>query len=112
MNELLEKWMELKESERKAKEMREEVEAQIYITLKDEIPDDGQSTWQYEGFKLVIKPNYSVKVDQEKASMFPALFKTEYTMSWSQYKKCEQKGVVDEMVTIKSGKPGFSVERK
>ena len=110
MNELLEQWLELKAAERLAKEQREEVESQIYLLLKEDIPDDGQSSWKYEGYKLVIKNNYSVSVDQEQAANFPSMFKTKYELSWSQYKKSEQKNVLDNMVTIKAGKPTFTVE--
>ena len=112
MNELLTKWLELKETERKAKEEREEVEASIYMTLKNEIPDDGSSTWNYENFKLNIKQNYSVTVDQKQAKMFPDLFKTKYELTWSQYKKSEAKNVLDNMVVVKSTKPTFTVEMK
>ena len=112
MQELLSKWTELKEAERSVKEQRERVEVEIYMVLKDSIPDDGQTTWNYENYKLTIKQNYSVTVDQEQASMFPDLFKSKYEMNWSQYKKSEAKNVLDNMVVVKSGKPTFSVEMR
>jgi len=109
MKELLEEWMQIKEQERELKEKREQIEAEIYITLKDNMPDDGSSTWHYDGYKLNIKQNYTVSVDQEKAVTRPDLFKTKYELSWSNYKKSDSKGFLDEVVTIKSGKPTFSV---
>lgn len=109
MKDLLEKWVELKEAERKAKEYREEVEAEIYMLLKNDIPDDGSTTWHMDGYKLNIKQNYSVTVDQNLAEQHRDLFKTKYELSWANYKKSEFKQTLDNIVTIKSGKPTFSV---
>ena len=109
MKDLLERWMHLKEQEKSAKEQREEVEAEIYMLLKNDIPDDGSSTWHYDGYKLNIKQNYTVSVDQEKAVTRPDLFKTKYELSWANYKKSDSKLFLDEVVTIKSTKPTFSV---
>ena len=76
MKDLLERWMHLKEQEKGAKEQREEVEAEIYMLLKNDIPDDGSSTWHYDGYKLNIKQNYTVSVDQNLTEQHPDLFKT------------------------------------
>lgn len=112
MKDLLDRWLDLKNKEREAKELREECEAEIYMLLKNEIPDDGQSNWIYDNYKLTIKQNYSITVDQEKAQMFPNLFKTKYELSWAQYKKSEFKNTLDNIVTIKSNKPNFQVEMR
>lgn len=112
METLLNKWLELKSAERKAKEAREDVEAEIYMALKDEMNDESQATWNLDKHKLVIKPNWSVSVNQEMASQYADLFKTKYEMSYAQYKKCNNMAVVNEIVTIKQTKPTFSVEVK
>lgn len=112
MNELLSKWIELKAVERNAKEAREQVEVELYMSLKDQMSDESQATWNFDNFKLVIKPNWTVAVDQEKASQLPMLFKTKYEMSYSQYKKADQKDIINDIVTIKQTKPTFTVEAK
>jgi hypothetical protein len=109
MKGLLDKWLEYKEVERNAKEMREQIEVEMYMTLNKEMTEDSQSTWNYDGYKLVIKPNFSVKVNQEEAKMFPDLFKTKYELSYSQYKKSEMKHVIDNIVTISQTKPTFTI---
>jgi hypothetical protein len=112
MQDLLQKWLELKSAERKAKEEREEVEVQLYMELKDQMNEEAQATWNFDGYKLVIKPNYTVSVDQEQAAQCPEYFKTKYEMTYAQYKKLDEKFRVDNIVTIKQTKPTFSVEQK
>lgn len=109
MKGLMDKWLEYKEVERNAKEMRELIEAEIYTNLNQEMKEDSQSTWHFNEYKLVIKPNHSVSIDQNEAKMFPDLFKTKYELSYSQYKKSEMKNVIDNIVTIKQAKPTFSI---
>jgi hypothetical protein len=111
MKELLQQWMDLKNEERKAKEARELVEATIYTTLNQELEnEDSQQTWNYDDYKLVIKPNFTVKVDQEYAVNYPEYFKTKYEMTYSQYKKADHR-IVDDGVTISQGKPTFTISR-
>lgn len=112
MQDLLEQWLELKAAERKAKEEREEVEVKLYMELKDQMNEESQATWNFDNYKLVIKPNYTVSVDQEQAAQCPEYFKTKYEMTYSQYKKLDEKFRVDNIVTIKQTKPTFSVEVK
>jgi hypothetical protein len=112
MQELLSQWLELKAAERSAKEAREEVEVKLYMELKDQMNDESQATWNFDGYKLVIKPNYTVSVDQEQAAQNPELFKVKYEMTYSQYKKIDDKFLVDNIITIKQTKPTFSVEMK
>lgn len=112
MQDLLNKWLELKSAERSAKEAREEVEVQLYMELKDQMSDESQATWNFDNYKLVIKPNWTVSVDQEQAAKHPDFFKIKYEMTYSQYKKLDDKFLVDNMITIKQTKPTFSVEVK
>ena len=110
MKDLMDKWTKLKNEERIAKEAREDIEAELFLALKDEMNGDSQSTWNYDNYKLVIKPNYSVKVDQELAAECPEMFKVKYEMSYSQYKKCTEN--INDIVTINQTKPSFTVEIK
>ena len=105
----MKQWLDLKAEERALKERREEVESQLYIALKSEIKEDSQATWNFDEYKLVIKPNYSVKVDQEKAALRPDLFKVKYEMTYSQFRKTNE---ADDFVTITPIKPTFIVEKK
>jgi hypothetical protein len=107
MKELLAKLLELKEKERLLKEERFVLEGEIYTQIQDKLNDDKTITVNVDGYKLSVKPTFSVKVDQEMAATRPELFKVKYEMSYSQYKKV--KGV-DDYVTINQTKPNFSVE--
>jgi hypothetical protein len=112
MKDLLEKWTELKKVERNAKEEREQVEVELFLALKGDMNEESQSTWNFDEYKLVIKPNFTVSVDQEMAASNDDLFKIKYEMSYAQYKKSEYKSVVESMITIKQSKPTFTVELK
>lgn len=111
MKELMDKWLELKEVERKAKEEREAIEASMYLAVNTDINETSQATFNYDDYKLVIKPNWAVKVDQEKAKEFPEYFKTKYEMSYSQYLKSGGLKIIDDAVEIKQNKPTFTVTR-
>lgn len=112
MNELLSKFRELKEIERKAKEQREDIEAQIYLLVQNDLPEDGSRSFNYDGYKLSITQNMSMGIDQEKAEFNKNLFKTKYEMTYSMYKKLDgrDKELVSDAVTIKPAKPTFKVE--
>lgn len=114
MKELLKQWLETKEQEKKLKELREEIEIQLYEFVQSELPADGSKTIYADEYKLVIKPNYSVKVDQDMAPEYGQYFKVKYDMSWSQYKQLDMgaRHYVDNIVTISTLKPSFSVEVK
>lgn len=111
MKNLMQQWLELKQKEKEAKEAREEIEVEMYMGLKDQMNDESQATWNFDNYKLVIKPNYTVKVNQEMAAEHSELFKTKYELSYSQYKKCNDKNIVDEIVTISQTKPTFMIVR-
>lgn len=108
MNELMQRWLDCKRVEQAMKEQREEIEAQIYLAIQDQLPQDGQKKFDYGDLSLTVKQNFSVKVDQDKAKDFPDLFKWKAEMSYSQFKKSNQVGLED-MVTVSMSKPTFTV---
>jgi hypothetical protein len=110
MKELIIKLMDLKEKERVIKEERAVLEGEIYTMIESQFNDDKTVTVYADEYKLSVKPNFAVSVDQEEAAKFPNSFKVKYELSYSQYKKAE--GELDEIVTIKQNKPTFSVEIK
>lgn len=106
------RWKELKEIEDNAKNERHHIEADIWTELKDQLKDDGTTSFMLDELKLSIGNTYSIKVDQEKAQHNPSLFKVKYDITYSQYKKDERKTLLDSMVTITPSKPSFRVEVK
>lgn len=114
MKELLKHWLELKNEERILKEKREELEIEIYTKVHSELPADGSKTIYADEYKLTIKPTYSVKVDQDMAAEYAQYFKMKYEMSYPIYRDLDigAKKYVDEIVTINTNKPSFSVEIK
>lgn len=111
MKDLLQKWLDIKNVERAMKEQREEIEVQLYTEFQQFLKEDSQATFNHDGYKLVIKPNVTVSVDQEKAATRPDLFKVKYDLSWSQFKKSTEKDVLEDMITYKPGKPTFTVTK-
>ena len=110
MKDLLDKWLELKKQEREAKEARELVEAEIYTNLNQELEgEESQQTWNFDSYKLVIKPNFTVKVNQEMAELHQDLFKKKFELTYSQYKKIADRSIVDDIVTINQTKPSFTI---
>ncbi len=114
MKELLKQWLETKNEEKRLKELREELEIQIYEFIQSELPAEGSKTLYADEYKLVVKPNYAVKVDQDMAPEYAQYFKTKYELSYSQYKQLDMgsRKYVDEIVTINTLKPSFSISMK
>lgn len=110
MKELLQELLVLKEKEREIKERRTVLEGEIYDLVSDKLDDDKSVSFFADEIKLVVKPNYAVKVDQELAKTMAGHFKTKYELSYSQYKKTN--GAVDSIVTITQNKPTFVVSIK
>ena len=108
MNELLQKWLDVKNIEKAMKEQREEIEIALYSEFQQHL-GDGQKSFDIDGYKLTIKHNFSVKVDQDKAKEKADLFKWKAEMSYSQYKKLN--GEADDIVEVSMSKPTFSVTR-
>ena len=96
------------------KKTREEIEIKLYEFVQSELPEDGSKTIHVDEYKLVIKPNFSVKVNQEMASEYAQYFTKKFELTWSQYKQIDTgaKKYVDNIVTISTLKPSFSVEVK
>lgn len=111
---LLQKLRELKEQEREIKEERLAVEEEIYSAIESQITNDKTLTIHADEFKLSVKPNYSVKVDQEAAKEYGQYFKHKYEMTYSQYNALTDSArtYVNEIVTISTLKPTFTVEIK
>jgi hypothetical protein len=112
MKELLAELMDLKEKERNIKERRVILEGQIYDSVEKLIDSDKTFNLICDEYKLSVKPNYVVKVDQDMAKEYSDMFKVKYEMSYSQYKKSEHGKIIDEIVTISQNKPTFLVELK
>lgn len=110
MKVLLEKLLELKEKERAIKEERTLIEGEIYALVETNLNDDKALNVVADQYKLTVKPNFSIKVNQDLAKDHADLFKVKYELSYSQYKKLE--GKVDDMVTINQIKPTFTVINK
>lgn len=108
MDQLLQKWLDIKNVEKEMKEQREEIEIALYSEFQEHL-GDGQKTFDLNDYKLTIKHNFSVKVDQDKAKENPDLFKWKAEMSYSQYKKLN--GSADDMVEVSMGRPTFTVTR-
>jgi len=111
MKELMKTWLELKSEEQIIKQKREEVELEMYTIVQDKLPADKQASFKEDEFKLTIKPNYSVKVDQNMASDYAQYFKRKFEMTYSQYRDLDAgaRQYVDEIVTINTTKPTFTV---
>ena len=112
MKELLEQLITIKEKEKELKEERADLEGQIYDLMSDKLDDDKTVSFIVDEYKLSIKPNYAVKVDQVMAVTNSSEFKVKYEMSYSMYKKSTNKSLVDKIVTITQNKPTFTVEAK
>lgn len=110
MKNLIIRLHDLKEKEKEIKDQRALVEEEIYGKIEEKLDDDKTITIHADEYTLKVKPNFSVKVDQDAASRIPGSFKIKYEMSYSQYKKSE--GAVDDYVTVSPLKPTFSVEIK
>ena len=108
MNELLQRWLDIKNVEKAMKEQREEIEVALYSEFQQHL-GDGQKSFDIDGYKLTIKHNFSVKVDQDKAKEKSDLFKWKAEMSYSQYKKLN--GEADDIVEVSMSKPTFTVTR-
>jgi hypothetical protein len=108
MEDLMIKWLDLKRVEQAMKAQREDLEAQIYMEVKDMLPEDGSKTLDFGTHKLTVKHNFTVKIDQEKAKDRSDLFKWKAEMSYSQFKKCED-GAINDIVSISMTKPTFTV---
>ena len=111
-----ERWMELKSQVRSLTEQLHEVESDIYIHAREmnQLNLAGSKTFEDSGYKIVIKHNEIVKVDQEKAYNFKEYFKVKYEFDKKKYGDVtnkETKEWLNEAITITTGKPSFTVEK-
>lgn len=106
---LMKRWSECKIAESYAKEARLDVEAEMWLLLKEELKEEGSTTFKYENSKLTIKQDYTVKVHQELAEQHQEFFKKKYELSYSQFKKIPDNKLVLECITISPSKPSFEV---
>lgn len=114
MKHLLIELSQVKAQEMTLKKRREELEIALYELVQSELPADGSKTLYADEYKLTIKPNYSVKVNQELAADYAQYFNTKYEISYPKYRDLDNgaKKYVDEIVTINTLKPTFTVEVK
>lgn len=106
MKDLVKEYLRIKNEENLLKEKRNEIESMIYSLAEE----SGSMKISNEHFKLSIKPNFSVKVDQEFAAIHSNLFKTKYEMTYSQYEKSLNKNTVEKGIIITPIKPTFTIE--
>ena len=114
VRELMEDWKEYKKLEASVNAQRLAVEIELYKKLMTQIrfPNEGTTNHIEGDLKLKITSKLDYKVDQDVAATMPHLFKAKYEYSKSMLKGFtdEQVKMMNEAITIKPAKPGFSVE--
>ena len=112
--ELMEDWKEYKKLENSVTAQRIATEAEMYKIMMKEVkfPLEGTTNHVEGKLKLKIVTKLSYSVDQEAAATMPHLFKAKYDYSKTILKGLtdEQVAMLNEAVTVKPTKPGFSVE--
>lgn len=111
---LMTSWLLAKEQEKAANERRLKIEIELYkVAMKSvEIKKDGTTNFEVDGVKLVITSKMSVKVDQDKAALYPDLFSVKYEFSKTKNKgltKDQLQTQLDLIVTTPA-KPTFEVK--
>ena len=114
IEELMQDWKEYKKLESSVNAQRLAVEVELYKKLMTQVkfPMEGTTNHIEGSLKLKIVSKLDVKVDQDIASTMPELFKTKYEYSKTLLKTLDDEQVqkLNEAITIKPGKPSFSVE--
>ena len=114
IEELMQDWKEYKKLESAVNAQRLAVEVELYKKLMTQVkfPMEGTTNHIEGSLKLKIVSKLDVKVDQDIASTMPELFKTKYEYSKTLLKTLDDEQVqkLNEAITIKPGKPSFSVE--
>jgi len=112
--ELMTDWLLAKSQEKAANDRRLKIEIELYkIAMKKvQIKKEGTTNFEEDGVKLVITSKMSVKVDQDKAALYPDLFKVKY-----EHSKTVDKGLTKEqletqadLIVITPAKPSFEVK--
>lgn len=122
MKELLQQWLDAKETERAAVEKRRSIEDRLSELLASEMPADGQKTIKAEGFAVKVTSRIAYKVNgealQEIASkksiplpMLQQAFKWKCEVigkGWSELEKGIQSALSD-AVTAEKGRPSYQI---
>lgn len=121
--ELLEKWIELKDFEERARNQRHEVEAKIVDALGDDKPSEGSRTFNFDQLKLKVIQRVDRKLDlaqwdQIKQHVDPEFWpvKTKIEVDdtgvkWIAENRKDLYSIIAPAITVKPGKPGVTVER-
>lgn len=114
LKELMEDWREYKKLENSVTEQRRQVETEMYKLMMKQVkfPNEGTTNHVEGNLKLKIISKLDYKVDQDAAAAIPHLFKAKYEYSKTMLKNFtdEQVAMVNEAITIKPGRPSFTVE--
>ena len=122
MKELLQQWLDAKETERAAVEKRRAVEDRLSEMLASEMPADGQKTIKADGFAVKVTSRIVYKVNgealQEIASkksiplpMLQQAFKWKCEViakGWNELEKGIQSALSD-AVTAEKGRPSYQI---
>lgn len=122
MKELLQQWLDAKETERAAVEKRRSIEDRLSELLASEMPADGQKTIKAEGFAVKVTSRITYKVNgealQEIASkksiplpMLQQAFKWKCEVigkGWNELEKGIQSALSD-AVTAEKGRPSYQI---
>lgn len=123
-NELLQKWIELKEVENNAQSARRAIEDELSEILKIDATKEGSKTIKHEGFVLKITTRIDRKVDADKIQELAmehgvephlaVLFRWKPEISMTQWKQTDKK-ITDALaagITAKPSRPSFSITKK
>ena len=114
IKELMGKWLVSKEKENQANEERLKVEIELYkeIAKTNQITRDGAFKIERDGLKCYITTTPNISVDQEKAKDHPELFSVKYGYSKTVLKTLNdfQVSTLNDIITLKPGKPSFKIE--
>lgn len=106
-------WLDLKEGIKHLTEKLHEIEAEIWLNAEKNgnLNLKGGKSFDDGEFKITITHADSVKIDQNRASERPELFRLKYEFNKSEYKNLvsSQKNFVDEAMTITPNKPSFKI---
>ena len=122
MKELLQQWLDVKETERAAVEKRRAIEDRLSELLASEMPADGQKTIKADGFAVKVTSRIAYKVNgealQEIASkksiplpMLQQAFKWKCEVigkGWNELEKGIQSALSD-AVTAEKGRPSYQI---
>ena len=122
MKELLQQWLDAKETERAAVEKRRAIEDRLSELLASEMPADGQKTIKADGFAVKVTSRIAYKVNSEALQEIASKKGIPLPMLQQAFKwKCEvigkgwnelEKGVksaLSDAVTTEKGRPSYQI---